>query len=294
MWDYTDKVMDHFLNPRNVGFLEDADGVGEVGSMACGDALRLSFRLGEDGRIAEVRFQTFGCGSAIASSSVLTEMLVGKTLEEAARITNEDIVRELGGLPRQKMHCSVMGREALEAAIVDYYRRRGQEVPCALLHDDPEVCHCFQVSEHTIREAIARHDLADVEDVTHYTKAGGGCGQCHDEIRRLLAEHRREKEAHPPVTVDLAAATTTGETAADRDAAFRERVAELLAEDVAPALRADGGDVELVAVHGRRVHVRLTGACAACPASGATVEGWIQQRLRELLDEEVVVVEEKA
>ncbi len=284
MWDYTDKVMDHFLNPRNVGFLEDADGVGEVGSMACGDALRLSFRLDAEGRIAEARFQTFGCGSAIASSSVLTEMLIGKTLEEAARITNEDIVRELGGLPRQKMHCSVMGREALEAAIVDYYRRQGKEVPCALLHEDPEICHCYQVSEHTIRDAIARHDLAEVEDVTYHTKAGGGCGQCHDEIRRLLAEYADAKAAHPPVTVDLAA-----------DTGFHREVARLLAEEVAPALRADGGDVELVAVHGRRVHVRLTGQCAACPASDATVEGWIQQRLRELLaDETIVVVEEKS
>ncbi len=294
MWDYTDKVMDHFLNPRNVGFVEDADGVGEVGSMACGDALRLSFKLDAEGRIAEAKFQTFGCGSAIASSSVLTEMLIGKTLEEAARITNDDIVRELGGLPRQKMHCSVMGREALEAAILDYYRRRGQEPPCALIHQDREICHCYQVSEHTIREAIARHELTEVEEVTHYTKAGGGCTQCHDEIRALIAEHRQQKGE--PIVVDLADAVAARKEADGRepDDEFVARVRDLLANDVAPALRTDGGDIELVAVHGRRIHVRLVGACAACPASGATIEQWVEARLREHLGEDITVVEERS
>ena len=173
MWNYSEKVYDHFLNPRNVGELPDADGVGEVGSMACGDALRLTFKLDDNGRIADVKFQTFGCGSAIASSSILTEMIKGKTLEEAARITNEDIASELGGLPRQKMHCSVMGREALEAAMIDYYKRQGKQVPCELLTQGVMVCHCYQVTRDTIRNAIMQNRLETVEDVTDYTKAGG-------------------------------------------------------------------------------------------------------------------------
>ncbi|HPC49091.1 MAG TPA: iron-sulfur cluster assembly scaffold protein, partial [Kiritimatiellia bacterium] len=150
MWEYSDKVMDHFRNPRNVGKIENPDGVGTVGSLACGDALTLMFRLDADGRIAEVKFQTFGCASAIASSSALTEMILGKTLEEAERITNREIAEYLGGLPDQKMHCSVMGREALEAAIRNY--RTGETT--VKKRDDPIVCTCFGVSEGEIRRVV--------------------------------------------------------------------------------------------------------------------------------------------
>ncbi len=296
MWNYTDKVFDHFMNPRNVGEITDPDGVGEVGSMACGDALRLSFKLGPDGRIVDAKFQTFGCGSAIASSSVLTEMLKGKTLEEAAQITNEDIAAELGGLPREKMHCSVMGREALEAAMIDHYKRLGKGVPCDLLHRETILCHCFQVSKDTVKQAIFDHRLKEIEDVTNYTKAGGGCTDCHHDIADMIRDcwdQIERGEAPPPKGLVELTELAPPPGAARESAADprRERIEEVLAHDIAPALRNDGGDIELVRIQGNKVFVRLTGNCAACRASDATIKGYVEAQLREFVDEQLEVIE---
>jgi len=299
MWNYSDKVLEHFMNPRNVGVIEDPDGVGEVGSMACGDALRLSFKLDGEGRIADAKFQTFGCGSAIASSSILTEMIKGKTLEEAASITNENIADELDGLPREKMHCSVMGREALEAAMIDHYQRLGRGVPCYLMHQATLLCHCFQVTKDTVRDAIFNHRLEDIEDVTNFTKAGGGCGDCHHEIGDMLREcwdKIESGEAPEPKgdgdLIQLEGVPTA--PAVDHQPADKEVVAKiqaLPAEDISVALRNDGGDIEFVRYHQGKVFVRLTGSCAACKASDATIKGYVEAQLREFVSEDLEVIE---
>ena len=184
MWNYSEKTMDHFRNPRNVGEIADPDGTATVGSLACGDALQFQFKLGPDGRIADAKFKTFGCASAIASSSALTEMVIGKTLEEAKKITNKEIADYLGGLPPQKMHCSVMGREAMEAAIKNY--ETGENADRNL--EDTVLCTCYNVSENEVRRAITENSLSCVEDVTNFTKAGGGCGKCRAKIQKILDE----------------------------------------------------------------------------------------------------------
>ena len=121
---YTETVMDHFRNPRNVGELPDANGVGEVGNAKCGDIMKMYLKIKDD-RIEDVKFETFGCGSAIASSSIATEMIKGKTVEEALAISNKDVVDALGGLPAHKLHCSVLAEEAIKSAVKDYYDRNG-------------------------------------------------------------------------------------------------------------------------------------------------------------------------
>ena len=275
MWDYTKSVMDHFSNPRNVGKIENANGVGEVGSLACGDALKLYLKIDpQTGKIEEARFQTFGCASAIASASALTEMVKGMSVEEASKITNDDIARFLGGLPEQKMHCSVMGREALEAAIANF---RGEKT---VEHQDAQViCKCFWVDEHKLREVITENKLKTVEEVTHYTKAGGGCGGCVPDIKRILNDINGATEKSPegkPRMTNLQRI---------------KLVTETIERKVAPMLRSDGGDIELVDIDGLDVYVKLRGACAGCPGSRATLQNIVQETLRQEVDEAITIIE---
>ncbi len=180
MWNYTDKVKEHFLNPRNVGELKDANAIGETGSLNCGDALKLFLKVNENERIIDASFMTFGCASAVASSSALTEIIKGMTLDEAAKVTNDDIADFLGGLPKEKMHCSVMGKSALKKAIANYRGVQILEKPGEL------VCECFEVTDLEIIEAVKANDLQTAEDVTDYLKAGGGCGKCLDRIEEVI------------------------------------------------------------------------------------------------------------
>lgn len=281
MWDYTDKVMDHFRHPRNVGAIEHPDGKATVGSLACGDALTFMFRLGPDGRIAEAKFQTFGCASAVASSSALTEMVIGKTLEEAEKITNKDIADYLGGLPDQKMHCSVMGREALEAAIHNY--RTGEENVVQV--NDEIVCTCFGVSRAEIERVTRENHLHSVEEVTNYCKAGGGCGMCRDRIQEIVDEVNHAQAAAPATAADKPAKKMT-------TLQKIKLIEQTLEEQVRPVLRKDGGDVELVDVEGDTVRIAFRGMCAGCRSAAITRDNLIANALHEFVDPAIQVVME--
>ncbi len=284
MWDYNEKVMDHFRNPRNVGSIPDPDGEGLVGSMACGDALKLMFKLDDAERIADVKFQTFGCASAIASSSALTEIIKGKTLDEAARVSNQDIADYLGGLPEQKMHCSVMGRDALLAAISHYWAKKEGRAPDEPVKKDVDVtCVCFGVTKIEIERAIRENGLTTVEEITNYTKAGGGCGGCHDQLEELLDEAKAEKAREQAPAKPKRKKLTNIQKI--------QLIQETIDREIRPSLQKDGGDIELIDLDGDNVIVSLRGTCSTCKVANFTLSGVVEAKLKEFVDEDLKVVE---
>jgi len=282
MWEYTDKVKEHFFNPHNVGEIENPDGVGEVGSLACGDALKLTFKLDENGKICNAKFKTFGCASAIATSSVLTDMIKGLTIDEAARVTNKDIANYLGGLPEQKMHCSVMGREALEAAIENY--RTGGKKKHEL--EGKVVCTCFGVTENEIERVIRDNDLTTVEEVTNYCKAGGGCGGCKGEIEKIVERLQGDKAGQVTETAPRWAGRLT-------NIQKIKLIQQTINEQIRPALRAHGGNIELIDVEGDKVIVAFRGMCAQCMLTEFTMKDVVEAKLREFVSESLFVEEDK-
>jgi len=277
MWDYTDTVTEHFENPRNVGDIENPDGVGDVGSLACGDALKLMLKI-ENDRIVDAKFKTFGCASAIASSSALTEMIKGMTITDAEKITNEDIANYLGGLPKEKMHCSVMGREALEAALADY---RGVALPKA---EGEVVCECFGVTDQEVVRAIKDSHLRSVEEITNFTKAGGGCGKCEGRLQELLNKTVSDGLRVVPLKTSSQRMTTLQKI---------KKIEDVLEREIRPGLRMDGGDIELIDVEGDLVTVSLRGQCTSCFKSQTTIKDFVEKKLREQVLDSLVVEEDK-
>ncbi len=290
MWNYTDAVHEHFLNPRNVGSIEDANAIGEVGSLACGDALKLYLKISDDGIISDAKFQTFGCASAIASSSALTELIKGKSVNDALKITNREIADFLGGLPKEKMHCSVMGQEALEAAVRNW---KGEG---AVVQEAGEiVCKCFGVTDNTVRRAIRENGLKTLEDIIDYTKAGGACGQCHASLQALLDETlaRMEMKEVDPAGAPAGKSLEEIIPAKGRLSNLKrmQMIMQVMEEDIRPRLQQDGGDIELVDVDGSKVYVQLLAMCKGCPSGQQTVKGFIERALREKVENDIHVIE---
>ncbi len=288
MWNYTDKVLDHFHNPRNYGEIQNADATGEVGSMACGDALRLTLKIDKQTeKILDAKFQTFGCGSAIASSSAMTEMIKGMSLEEAGKITNAEISKFLGGLPPEKMHCSVMGKEALEAAIANY---KGIKIE----KDEEEgrlVCRCFGVTEDKIQKLAMENNLHNVEDITNYTKAGGGCGACLQDIQDILDAVWNNKKEKNTEGVSV----KTEKPAEAKKLTMIQKIKlieETLEKVIRPSLNQDGGDIELIDVDKNKIIVKLLGMCSHCPSSSFTIKSFVETKLKEFVSPDIEVVEE--
>lgn len=304
MWEYSDKVKDYFFNPKNSGVLEQANGVGDVGAIACGDALRLMIKVDPETEIiTDARFQTFGCGSAIASSSALTELVIGKTIAQALVITNQDIADFLGGLPPEKMHCSVMGYEALRAAVANYKGETWVDD-----HEDGAlVCKCFGVDEGMIERAVRNNLLTAPEQVVNFTKAGGSCGTCVEKYEgvlarvnaamveegKLTAEQAFDPTRAPGVRLPKTKVSPLAKAPKPPPSKLtnlqRIRLIEQSLEELRPVFRRDGGDCELVDVEEDRVFVKFSGACLGCQLESVTLQG-VQERLMEKLGQPLRVI----
>ena len=316
-WQYSEKTTRLFTDAvqgkpgTHMGEIENPDGLGEHGSIACGDALRFTFRVERHATdptkdvVVEARYLTFGCTSAIASSEALCHLIEkgNYTPIEALKIQNQDIVEYLEGLPQQKIHCSVMGAEALEAAVFDWAKKR--DVDLSLLGVDirPEereegrtVCDCFDLSEPYIRRKIQELGLKTIPEITSAIKAGGACGSCHDEpggLQDLLDEvwHGRAQ--------DRPAAAASGVPARDFEGSeseslspyqFAKKVEQTMDDYIRPMLQQDGGDVAIVDIKATRVYCRLMGACAGCAGAQQTLKLMVETTLKDKVDQRIRVI----
>jgi NifU-like protein len=313
-WDYSEKTKQLFMDAvqgkpgTHLGEIENPDGIGEHGSMACGDAMRFTFRVERHttdptkDRITDARYLTFGCTSAIASSEALCAILEerGCSPIEALKITNKDIVDYLEGLPAQKIHCSVMGAEALEAAVFNWAQKRGVdlqelgvELPTREEQEGRVVCQCFTLTEPYLRRKIEELELKTIPDITNAIKAGGACMSCHHApggLQDILdetwgpEETRFKEEPEAPEAQEPAAQSELSPYQ------FAKLVEGTVDKYVRPMLQQDGGDLEIVDIKDHQVFVRLAGACAGCAGAQMTLRLMVEQTLKDQVDERVRVV----
>jgi NifU-like protein len=312
-WNYSEKTQRLFMDAvqgkpgTHLGEIENPDGLGEHGSIACGDALRFTFRVERHPTdptkdvITEAKYLTFGCTSAIAASEALCAIIEQGTYTpiEALKIQNQDIVEFLEGLPDQKIHCSVMGAEALEAAVFDWARRRGVDLAALGIDQREEekeegrlVCECFSVTEPYLRRKVKELNLRTIPEITNAIKAGGACMSCHhvpgglqdilDETWGVAAGERRsearevaEADAQPPISPYQ----------------FSKKVEKAIDEYVRPLLQQDGGDVEIVDIKDTLIYCRLAGACAGCVGAAQTLRMMVEGTLKDNVDQRIRVIQ---
>ena len=320
-WQYSEKTKQLFMDAvhgkpgTHLGEVENPDGLGEHGSIACGDALRFTFRVRRHPSdatldvITEARYLTFGCTSAIAASEALCSLIEqGEfTPIQALKVTNNDIVEFLEGLPEQKIHCSVMGAEALEAAVYNWAQKRGVDLAHLGLdiHTEEQeegriVCKCFSLSEPYLRRKIGELKLRTIPEITNAIKAGGACMSCHHVpggLQDLLDEiwDGDDMTCTLPLTSDLTQIAPVTEAAPTDPSAlspyqFSKQVEKAVEEYIRPELQSDGGDLEIIDIKDTLVYCRMAGACAGCLGAEQTLKTMVERTLKDMVDERIRVI----
>ena len=315
-WEYSEKTKQLFMDAvqgkpgTHLGEIENPDGMGEHGSIACGDAMRFTFRVKRHESdptqdiITEAKYLTFGCTSAIASSEALCAIIEkGKyTPLDALKIQNSDIVDYLQGLPEQKIHCSVMGAEALEAAVFNWAQRRGVDLKKLGIdmHDEETdegrmVCKCFSLTEPYIVRKIRELNLRTIPQITNAIKAGGGCASCHhvpgglQDLLDKLWEGQASEE--PALVQPLISPVEAEKTPEFSPFQFAKKVEKVIDEFVRPSLKMDGGNIEVMDIKGTLVYCSLRGACAGCAGASQTMKMMVERVLKDQVDERIRVIE---
>ena len=304
-WEYSDKTKQLFLDAvsnkpgSHLGEIKDYDGLGTHGSIVCGDAMQFSFKVEKNeedptkDKIIEAKYLTFGCTSAIASSEALCSILESKKVTplDALKITNQDIVKYLGGLPSQKIHCSVMGKEALEAAIIDWAKNRGVDVHSLGIELDIKdkeegeiVCECFNISDTYLKRKVREMNLKTLKDVENAIKAGGACGTCQHKsggIQDILYEIWGKPGSEE--VIDNKSEKSPYQ--------IYKEIEKNVESTIRPMLKKDGGDIEIIDIKDKKVYCTLLGACKNCVGAQMTLKNVIEKTLKDNVDIGIEVID---